>query len=107
MSMQVKFNYPSKYLICVSGTNCIIYGTLTSITFVTNMGINGPFRNPSENDTKFYYHLGQEGQFGGFHGTADDLCVRSFGIYFKPITSLDSPKKVKDEPKVRSEYFIV
>lgn len=42
----------------------------------------------SSHDKEFNFKLGQDRQFGGFHGTADTT-VKSIGVYLKPITTLD------------------
>lgn len=87
--VQVKFNHPSEYITKVSGYKSSNNSHLCSITFGTNRGDYGPFGKFTSKDKEFVYRLGEDRQFGGFHGTADNNGVKSIGIYLKPITSLD------------------
>ncbi|KAL3505631.1 hypothetical protein ACH5RR_031013 [Cinchona calisaya] len=96
----VKLDYPSEYLTCISGFK--FPGYLTSITFTTNRGTYGPFGQAARDNREFRFQLGQDRQFGGFCGTAD-YCVRSIGVYFKPITTLKLQEKQNGSPVEEKE----
>lgn len=88
----VKFNYPTEYLTCISGFKRPDH--LASITFTTNLGTYGPFGPASQQSQEFRFQLGRNQQFGGFCGISD-FCVRSIGVYLKPITTLNMPGETK------------
>ncbi|CAA0834859.1 Protein RESTRICTED TEV MOVEMENT 1 [Striga hermonthica] len=85
---QVKFDYPSEYITWVSGRLNYYGNNLRSITFGTNRREYGPFGKFENYDTIFDLRLGDDRQFGGFHGTADEKSVRSIGVYCNPIKTL-------------------
>ncbi|KAK6146232.1 hypothetical protein DH2020_020101 [Rehmannia glutinosa] len=62
---------------------------LCSLTFGTNHGEYGPFGQFTSHDKEFSFRLGDDRQFGGFHGNADNKTVKSIGVYLKPITTLE------------------
>uniref|UniRef100_A0A7N0UI18 Jacalin-type lectin domain-containing protein n=1 Tax=Kalanchoe fedtschenkoi TaxID=63787 RepID=A0A7N0UI18_KALFE len=68
----VKLDYPREYLTCVT-----IYGNATGIALKTNLGkTHGPFGNVG--DPTACFCLGDENQFGGFHGAADSWGICSY-----------------------------
>ncbi|KAL0433929.1 UNVERIFIED_CONTAM: hypothetical protein Slati_2727200 [Sesamum latifolium] len=85
----VKLNHPAEYITWISGHKSYNNSHLCSITFGTNHGEYGPFGRFSGHDKEFSFRLGENRQFGGFHGTADYNSVKSIGVYLKPITTLD------------------
>ncbi|XP_073135335.1 inactive protein RESTRICTED TEV MOVEMENT 1-like isoform X2 [Henckelia pumila] len=89
----VTLNYPSEYITSVSGHKSYNNGRLNSLTFGTNKGEYGPYGRSSSHDKEFSFRLGNDRQFGGFHGTADSDTVRSIGVYLKPAITLDSFRK--------------
>ncbi|KAK4388377.1 UNVERIFIED_CONTAM: hypothetical protein Scaly_1035900 [Sesamum calycinum] len=86
---QVKLNHPAEYITWISGHKSYNNSHLCSITFGTNHGEYGPFGRFNGHDKEFSFRLGENRQFGGFHGTADYNSVKSIGVYLKPITTLD------------------
>ncbi|CAA3003911.1 Hypothetical predicted protein [Olea europaea subsp. europaea] len=86
----VKLDHPREYITWVSGYKSSNSGHLISIAFGTNYETYGPFGRFTAHDKEVAFKLGDDRQFGGFHGTADDNCVRSIGVYLKPMTILDS-----------------
>ncbi|CAL5337954.1 unnamed protein product [Camellia sinensis] len=95
----VKLNYPDEFLTSISGSYSITYGyKVTSITFDTNQGRYGPFGQQHQCDREFIFQMGQDRQFGGFHGSTKCGELESIGVYVKPITTLNNPAgKVKEE----------
>ncbi|KAL3812273.1 hypothetical protein ACJIZ3_013541 [Penstemon smallii] len=86
----VKLNHPSEYVTWISGFKNNNNSHLISITFGTNHGQYGPFGQSTGKDKEFLFRLGEDRQFGGFHGTADNNSVKSIGVYLKPVAILDS-----------------
>uniref|UniRef100_A0A7N0UI58 Jacalin-type lectin domain-containing protein n=1 Tax=Kalanchoe fedtschenkoi TaxID=63787 RepID=A0A7N0UI58_KALFE len=90
----IRLDYPSEYITWVK-----IQGSWTGVEWIamkTNLGkFHGPFpfRNNSINDNMLAtgYFLGEENQFGGFHGSANETGLRSLGVYVQPVSSLDAP----------------
>ncbi|KAL7220797.1 hypothetical protein ACSBR2_013649 [Camellia fascicularis] len=95
----VKLNYPDEFLTSISGSYICGYRyKVTSITFDTNRGRYGPFGQQHQCDREFIFQMGQDRQFGGFHGSIKDGSLESIGVYVKPITTLNKPAgKVKEE----------
>ncbi|KAI8011050.1 Protein RESTRICTED TEV MOVEMENT 1 [Camellia lanceoleosa] len=92
----VKLNYPDEFLTSISGSYSP--SKVTSITFDTNRGRYGPFGQQRQIDSQFIFQMGQDRQFGGFHGSTRDGHLESIGVYVKPITTLNNPAgKVKEE----------
>ncbi|KAL7123762.1 hypothetical protein ABFS83_14G004000 [Erythranthe nasuta] len=86
----VKLKHPAEYITYISGYKSSNNNNLCSVTFGTNRGEYGPYGKFTVNkDKDFIFRLGDDRQFGGFHGTADNNGVRSIGVYLQPITSLD------------------
>ncbi|KAH6771637.1 hypothetical protein C2S52_005690 [Perilla frutescens var. hirtella] len=84
----VKVDYPKEYITCISGQWNVDDG-LRSITFGTNLGEYGPFGSvKSDDDKEFGIELGEDRQFGGFHGTVAYNYVQSIGVYIKPNATL-------------------
>lgn len=86
---QVKLKFPTEYITHVSGHKSYNNNHVCSITFGTNQAQYGPFGNFTAHDKEFNFKLGQDRQFAGFHGTADNNGIKSIGIYLKPNTTLD------------------
>ncbi|KAH6823509.1 hypothetical protein C2S53_005031 [Perilla frutescens var. hirtella] len=86
----VKLNHPMEYISWISGHKSSNNSHLCSITFGTNNGEYGPFGKFTAHDKEFIFKLGEDRQFGGFHGTADNNSVKSIGVYLKPNTTLDN-----------------
>ncbi|GKA33001.1 jacalin-like lectin domain-containing protein [Tanacetum coccineum] len=91
IKMHVTFNYPSEFLVSVSGE--YNYEGLVSISFGSNKRKYGPFRCPCSNDKtyavdKFKYNFGPKSSFGGFHGSVNKSSVQAIGVYVRPIVSL-------------------
>uniref|UniRef100_A0A7N0VDT8 Jacalin-type lectin domain-containing protein n=1 Tax=Kalanchoe fedtschenkoi TaxID=63787 RepID=A0A7N0VDT8_KALFE len=85
--MVVKLDYPREYLTYVT-----IYGNATGIAFKTNLGkTHGSFGNGG--DPTACFCLGDENQFGGFHGAADSWGICSIGVYIQPKTYLEDNKQ--------------
>uniref|UniRef100_A0A7N0UJE7 Jacalin-type lectin domain-containing protein n=1 Tax=Kalanchoe fedtschenkoi TaxID=63787 RepID=A0A7N0UJE7_KALFE len=91
----IKFDYPSEYITWVK-----IHGSRYGVEWIamkTNLGkSHGPFpsRNNPIDDYMLAtgYFLGEENQFGGFHGTGDETQgLRSLGVHVRPVSSLDAP----------------
>ncbi|KAJ9175229.1 hypothetical protein P3X46_013806 [Hevea brasiliensis] len=83
----VQFNYPSEFLTRVSGT--YTYDCVRSLTFTTNKGTYGPYGCkehviPGYQLQEFNFYMGENRQFGGFHGLSDGLKLKSIGVYVKP-----------------------
>ncbi|KAL2459321.1 Protein RESTRICTED TEV MOVEMENT 1 [Forsythia ovata] len=91
----VKLSHPSEYITWISGYKS--YSHIVSITFGTNHGTYGPFGRSTGHDKEFVFQLGNDRQFGGFHGTADNS-VQSIGVYLKPMTTLDSSHQINTGP---------
>lgn len=72
----MKLNQPSEFIIWISGHK----------SYNNSHGEYGRF---SSHDKEFNFELGQDRQFGGFHGTADTT-VKSIGVYVNPSTSLNN-----------------
>ncbi|KAG8372868.1 hypothetical protein BUALT_Bualt12G0111700 [Buddleja alternifolia] len=103
----VKLNYPSEYITWIScRTGYSYYDRLCSITFGTNHGQYGPFGRFDSTDKESTFRLGENCQFGGFHGTSDGNAVTSIGVYLKPNTTLNhSHHKSTAKPKKEAESF--
>lgn len=88
-----------EYITSVSGYKSNNDSHLCSITFGTNLGGEyGPFGRFREgHDKEFNFNLGQDRQFAGFYGTADDNGVNSIGVYLKPNATLDYYTKLNRE----------
>ncbi|CAM8986037.1 unnamed protein product [Rhodiola kirilowii] len=91
----IKFDYPEEYITWLK-----IDGSVTGVVGLamkTNLGkCFGPFPSKSNNEINDEmlatgYYLGEENQFGGFHGTADkQRGLRSLGVYVRPVSSQDA-----------------
>ena len=99
------FDYPSEYLTSVSGkySESNLNGTLTTITFGTNLRKYGPFgmivappmfsfQKSASFPKDFNYEFGAT-EFGGFHGRVCDNCICSIEIYVRIVDSLKLKKK--------------
>ncbi|GFP85259.1 inactive protein restricted tev movement 1 [Phtheirospermum japonicum] len=84
-----KLNYPTEYITWISGHKSYHNNNICSITFGTNRGEYGPFGQSTNYDKEFKFQVGEDRQFGGFHGTTDQKNVKSIGVYLKPNTTLD------------------
>ncbi|KAG8372867.1 hypothetical protein BUALT_Bualt12G0111600 [Buddleja alternifolia] len=99
----VKLNYPSEYITWIScRTGYSYYDRLCSITFGTNHGQYGPFGQFNSTDKESTFQLGENCQFGGFHGTSHHNGVTSIGVYLKPNTTLNH---CTAKPKKEGESF--
>ncbi|KAL8490551.1 hypothetical protein ACS0TY_022535 [Phlomoides rotata] len=87
----VKLRFPIEYITSVSGYKSNNDSRLCSITFGTNLNAeHGPFGQFREgHDKGFKFKLGQDRQFAGFYGTANEDGVNSIGVYLKPNMTLD------------------
>ncbi|KAH6795203.1 hypothetical protein C2S52_005680 [Perilla frutescens var. hirtella] len=85
----VKLNYPTEYITWIRMRRPFDRYNLCSITFGTNHREYGPFGGVKSNDREFCFNLGQDRQFHGFHGTADEKSIKSIGVYLKPNMTLD------------------
>ncbi|KAL2470278.1 Protein RESTRICTED TEV MOVEMENT 1 [Abeliophyllum distichum] len=100
----VKLSHPSEYITWISGYKRPWISSyeddshIVSITFGTNHGTYGPFGQSTGHDKEFVFQLGDNRQFGGFHGTADNNGVKSIGVYLKPMTTLDSSHQINAGP---------
>ncbi|EPS70754.1 hypothetical protein M569_04010 [Genlisea aurea] len=83
----IKLNHPVEYITKVSGHKRI-GGHLCSLTIVTNLNEYGPFGSYTKWDQEFVFRLGDDGQFGGFHGSSDGYSIKSIGIYLRPMADL-------------------
>ncbi|KAL4592408.1 hypothetical protein LXL04_005401 [Taraxacum kok-saghyz] len=90
----VGFDYPSEYLVSVSGRHSDYNGDLASITFGTNKRTYGPFgsiRDPFNADLySFAYYFSPKTSFGGFHGcvSGSSSSNLSIGVYIRRVRSL-------------------
>ncbi|XP_059287348.1 inactive protein RESTRICTED TEV MOVEMENT 1-like isoform X1 [Lycium ferocissimum] len=86
----VALDFPSEFLTSIRGF-CLHnnLGDLRSITFVTNKRTYGPYGQMATSSSlkEFFFQLGVDRCFGGFHGTETDNCITSIGVYVKAITS--------------------
>ncbi|KAH0733715.1 hypothetical protein KY285_009422 [Solanum tuberosum] len=110
----VVLDYQSEFLTWISGfhdlepNNKWMY--LRSITFGTNKGTYGPYGMKTAVNLKlkeFYFQIGDDRSFGGFHGTKHGNYIESIGVYLNTITSSminthkkSSQVKVKDEEQI-------
>ncbi|CAA0834860.1 Protein RESTRICTED TEV MOVEMENT 1 [Striga hermonthica] len=83
----IQFRYNVGTVEPTMGQNSVANSTyICSITFGTNRAQYGPFGIKSRRsifETFFKFDLGGDGQFGGFHGTADTRYLNSIGFYLK------------------------
>ncbi|XP_042488008.1 inactive protein RESTRICTED TEV MOVEMENT 1-like [Macadamia integrifolia] len=98
----VEIDYPSEFLTGISGYKYSLQCMLKSLTFETNKRKFGPF-GPEEGD-HFCIQMGTKRFFGGFHGTSDVLCLRSIGVYLKPINPLEDTKLPTSTVQVFKAY---
>ncbi|KAJ9175227.1 hypothetical protein P3X46_013804 [Hevea brasiliensis] len=95
----VEFNYPSEFLVKVSGKYTI--NGVRLITFTTNKGTYGPYGNAEPPfGTKlheFNFDMGKRRQFGGFHGSFATQGLTSIGVYINPATTPEtSPAEISN-----------
>ncbi|KAJ9175230.1 hypothetical protein P3X46_013807 [Hevea brasiliensis] len=95
----VQFNYPSEFLTRVSGK--YTYDHLRSITFTTNKGTYGPYGGNNARHGlelfEFNFNMGENKQFGGFHGLYHSRALRSIGVYINPsATTQTSPGEISE-----------
>ncbi|CAA0834856.1 Protein RESTRICTED TEV MOVEMENT 1 [Striga hermonthica] len=102
----VKLGYPTEHITWVKGRIGGYLHILCSITFGTNRGEYGPFGMSNNYATEeFAFRLGDDRQFCGFHGTANESGVESIGVYLEPIATSNNfmnRKAVKLEKNVAS-----
>ncbi|KAJ4831987.1 hypothetical protein Tsubulata_026880 [Turnera subulata] len=84
----ISFDLDDEILTRVSGSYIYEYSRIGSLKFDTNRGTYGPFGIVKSSDIAFDFCCGNYSGFGGFHGTADDGCLRKIGIYINPRKSI-------------------
>lgn len=102
--MQITFDYPSEFLISLSGE----YhhdNKLAAIVFGTNKRNYGPFGVTDAYRreifvpklSKFSYGFGHKSCLAGFYGSVYNGCVTSIGVYVKLIESHEELKTKDDQ----------
>lgn len=87
----MKLKFPIEHITYISGYKSNNHSDVCSITFGTNLGTKyGPFGTFREDhDKEFSFNMGQDRQFAGFYGTANEDGLKSIGVYLKPNATLD------------------
>jgi len=78
----VKFDYPTEYLVGLSGKHGSASGFVNCLTFHTNIRQYGPYGN--QIGTQFFSELADGGKIVGFHGKESSF-IDSIGTHIEPI----------------------